>query len=725
MSSLRLDQTQGTTGDMPLPPEDAGTLWSQVAGWLQEEKAKRVSRRIMQGEIVSPEDGPKGKDSDDRPRPRSDSQASEGAIALDKLERILAACAVATKDGMPGHGGSHRTPFALLRKSSVVKGLKPASMTMASDVEQDGELFVHNVEAVLDNSKAMAYTGGNADSDPDSTGNPKDKENWNTFKCEILRLTHTLKLKRWKRVPIEQGGDISVERLSGALTNAVYVVSPPKKLPDSTLVNESSASLTAKKPPPKLLLRIYGPQVEHLIDREAELSILRRLAKKKIGPRLLGTFTNGRFEEFLYAHTLTPEDLRVPETSKQIAKRMRELHDGIELLEEERDSGPFVWVNWDKWVDRCEQVITWLDKQILSQDQEQAISKARPWQSRGLVCGVEWPLFRKTVDKYRKYIVETHGGRKGIKERLVFAHNDVGNTSSDPWLVLILSQTQYGNLLRLQPTGESPLLHPRNEHKQLVVIDFEYANANLPGFEFANHFTEWCYNYHHPERAWSVNPAYYPKPEEQRRFVQAYVQHHPVYSTESSLTTTPKISAPSPRMNPVSSFMLDSRAPQGSTYSYEADEKAREEAMEVQIESLIRDAKLWRGMCSAHWVAWGIVQAKVPDMEQAKPQKSKTERLIGRVRAHLKPQSDPLSEDILAKQEESRMDRPEGREIEESHREGDEETEEAEEESEEFDYLAYAQDRAMFFWGDCLQLGLVKREELPEELLAKVKTLAY
>jgi choline kinase len=38
------------------------------------------------------------------------------------------------------------------------------------------------------------------------------------------------------------------------------------------------------------------------------------------------------------------------------------------------------------------------------------------------------------------------------------------------------------------PAGESPLLLPANEHKQLVVIDFEYANANLPGLEFANHF---------------------------------------------------------------------------------------------------------------------------------------------------------------------------------------------------------------------------------------------
>lgn len=42
--------------------------------------------------------------------------------------------------------------------------------------------------------------------------------------------------------------------------------------------------------------------------------------------------------------------------------------------------------------------------------------------------------------------------------------------------------------MRMVPEGESPLMLPANKHKQLVVIDFEYANANLPGLEFANHF---------------------------------------------------------------------------------------------------------------------------------------------------------------------------------------------------------------------------------------------
>lgn len=174
----------------------------------------------------------------------------------------------------------------------------------------------------------------------------------------------------------------------------------------------------------KLLLRIYGPQVEHLIDREKELQILRRLGKKNIGPRVLGTFKNGRFEQYFEARTLTPEDLRYPETMKQIAKRMRELHEGIELEQDEREGGPMVIRNWDNWVDRCEQVVSWLDREIRSEHNE-VKAQAEPWRRRGFVCGVPWPKFRKAVDHYRKYLEDSCGGVQEIKRQLVFAHNDV------------------------------------------------------------------------------------------------------------------------------------------------------------------------------------------------------------------------------------------------------------------------------------------------------------
>jgi choline kinase len=170
--------------------------------------------------------------------------------------------------------------------------------------------------------------------------------------------------------------------------------------------------------------------VDHLIDREQELQLLQRLGRKRIGPRLLGTFKNGRFEEFLHAEPLSFEELRQPETSKQIAKRMRELHEGIELLKPERDAGPFVWQNWDKWVDRCEQVVSWLDEQILEGSGVPIKSASDRWRKRGLICGVEWPVFRQMIEKYRRWLEEQYGGIEKINERMVFAHNDVSPTNT-------------------------------------------------------------------------------------------------------------------------------------------------------------------------------------------------------------------------------------------------------------------------------------------------------
>ena len=46
-------------------------------------------------------------------------------------------------------------------------------------------------------------------------------------------------------------------------------------------------------------------------------------------------------------------------------------------------------------------------------------------------------------------------------------------------------------------------------------------------------------------------------------------------------------------------------------------------------------------------------------------------------------------------------------------------------EEEEFDYLAYAQDRAMFFWGDVVQLGIVNADELPQSLRKNLRIVEY
>ena len=177
--------------------------------------------------------------------------------------------------------------------------------------------------------------------------------------------------------------------------------------------------------------------------------------------------------------------------------------------------------------------------------------------------------------------------------------------------------------------------------------------------------------------------------------------------------------------------MLDSRVPQTQIAE---DESRIEEQTEKEIQQLMHDTRLWRVANSAQWVAWGIVQAKVEGMDEALENQRNTTHTqqdserVEDEKQPLSPQSpdagkhtgtshlphlgsDPLDSEMANLALDAKDKRRE---------EG-----EGEDEEEEFDYLAYAQDRAMFFWGDVLALGVVGRKELPEELLNKVKVVDY
>lgn len=97
---------------------------------------------------------------------------------------------------------------------------------------------------------------------------------------------------------------------------------------------------------------------------------------------------------------------------------MRELHEGIDLLPLEREEGPFVWQNIEKWQTQCEKIVTWLDTQAEEHGTE---GMHRP----PYVCGTEWSQFMKTLAAYRDWLFKQYGGLEKLKEHLVFAHNDV------------------------------------------------------------------------------------------------------------------------------------------------------------------------------------------------------------------------------------------------------------------------------------------------------------
>jgi choline kinase len=225
----------------------------QIMAWLVEEKAKQALRRKKSAE----DSGSSAQHvRDDGRREANPSILSEpdAEYSLKKLEQIVSeSIEYARKFGprpsadFQGYNFPRRKSSAkLLRKGSTVP-------TASSDTDyQDGDAIVPSADVILDNSKTLSYSGGGANTDPDLTSDKalRSQEGWNTFKYEIVRLTHTLRLKGWRRVSLDLSSSIEVTRLSGALTNAVYVVSPPKDLPATTPSGDGDKAPSLKRNPP-------------------------------------------------------------------------------------------------------------------------------------------------------------------------------------------------------------------------------------------------------------------------------------------------------------------------------------------------------------------------------------------------------------------------------------------------------------------------------------------
>jgi choline kinase len=232
-----------------------------------------------------------------------------------------------------------------------------------------------------------------------------------------LKVVSTLQIPSWTDTRIKPE-DIVVRRISGALTNAVFFISSKKSSKVSTV-----------------LLRIYGPSSGALISRPKELHILHKLSSMYgLGPRVFGTFENGRLEEYFESTTLTPKDIRDPVISRWIGARMAEFHSvDMEVVSPPSDI-PENGV-WKSSVERA--VSSWLPyaHEVLS----------LPSVRREAVLDLDLARFEKEWNIYLKWASKVEDKHSG--SAMVLCHND----------------TQYGNLLRLTNTLEA------DEHRQVSI----------------------------------------------------------------------------------------------------------------------------------------------------------------------------------------------------------------------------------------------------------------
>lgn len=215
-SSLNLNNSDGP--DIPwLDPSqtDAKRILAQVAEWLQQQKLKKPKKKKKRHHRDKKTDDPEEDDDEDKSDSEPAGSASGSDLNLEALEGILAGHAKSSTGSTPRL--LPKSPNLLARRGSIAKAFKRSTLPpQSSDTEFFGEdVLVPNVEADLDNTKTLAYSGGAADADVSEKAKKKDQKHWNKFKQDILRLTHTLKLKGWRRIPMEKGSELEVGRLSG------------------------------------------------------------------------------------------------------------------------------------------------------------------------------------------------------------------------------------------------------------------------------------------------------------------------------------------------------------------------------------------------------------------------------------------------------------------------------------------------------------------------------
>eukprot|EP00005_Dracoamoeba_jomungandri_P007347 CAMPEP_0174266162 /NCGR_PEP_ID=MMETSP0439-20130205/29209_1 /TAXON_ID=0 /ORGANISM="Stereomyxa ramosa, Strain Chinc5" /LENGTH=422 /DNA_ID=CAMNT_0015352961 /DNA_START=49 /DNA_END=1317 /DNA_ORIENTATION=- len=222
----------------------------------------------------------------------------------------------------------------------------------------------------------------------------------------------------------------------------------------------------------QLLLRIYGIGTEIFFDREKEIESFIFMNQCGLGPELVSQFKNGRFEEYLNVHTITKAEMIEPVNSRKIGATLAKIHLLVTNEHDEKCSPDAIWTKLRAWF---------------------KIAKSRAEEHIDLISQ-STVLTAIDFDHYKQEIDILEAELKKLKSPIVFCHNDM----------------QYGNLLL------------RKEDNKIVFVDYEYADFYPRGYDFANHFQEWCYDYD-GLTPYKIVPKDYPTKEQQMNFFEGYL----------------------------------------------------------------------------------------------------------------------------------------------------------------------------------------------------------
>jgi len=310
------------------------------------------------------------------------------------------------------------------------------------------------------------------------------------LRVEALRRVKGFLSGTWKEIDESK---IIVKKISGGLSNYLYMCQLPADVPIKPGETKHA------------MLRIYGEILKENIDSLViDTVIFALLAERGFGPKLYGVFQGGRLEQFIsHSRCLRSHELSIPNISVKIAQKVALFHTlQMPLNKEPR----FITDMTQRLLDASESII-W------------PLGRTSPPNPALAVVAERWDLKREW--KRLQEIL------RKVPSEVVFCHNDVQEGN------LLLMEKLAGAPRRISSTSPLEALAdmpeiPTDESANLPVIqpiDFEYCAYNYRGYDFGNHFLEWCYDYHVYEYPWyKENFDDYPTKPQQMLFIRTYLQ---------------------------------------------------------------------------------------------------------------------------------------------------------------------------------------------------------
>ncbi|KAK3862923.1 hypothetical protein Pcinc_031245 [Petrolisthes cinctipes] len=332
--------------------------------------------------------------------------------------------------------------------------------------------------------------------------------------------------------------DMVIKQISGGLSNMLYYCALPATYPPKAAE------------PSEVLLRIYG-QVhgeDALESLLAESVIFALLSERRLGPRLYGVFPGGRLEQFIPARPLFTRELADPSLSCVIASKMANIHSLNVPISKEPC---WMWNTMEKWLRSSKGFLS----KTARDDETQTVDRLRKINYHN-----EMEYLRQVVAK--------------VQSPVVFAHNDM----------------QEGNLL-LKRDIKGP-------DDRICLIDFEYCSYNYRGFDLANHFCEWMYEYKLPVHPYfTVDRDNFPAKEKQINFIRAYLEAVEQCRREKNPAVSSNNTSQEPQT--LSSGLDNCSISNGNPPSHPAEE------------TLLQEVKVFVLASHLFWALWSMVQGQV------------------------------------------------------------------------------------------------------------------